>query len=142
MKNTELSCEINAQGNKVSIISNGEAIAKVKFFDYKLPDGYELSDEEKISLTSILATSMQELFSSVCERKSWEEKCQAFKEAYECEEFKNDISIIWLMNNILGISIKEATKRYEIGSELMSHPDFKDKTDSVIEKIYCSNSHL
>jgi len=72
---------------------------------------------------------------------SWQTRSEAFNEAYKFQE-KDKNSVVWLMTTILELTYDEAARRFDIFTELMSHPDFKDKEDAIIEKVYLNHNHL
>lgn len=75
----------------------------------------------------------------------WNYKCEAFKDAYHIESVNKTNSkttVSWLLTSILGISQDEAERRYDTAEDLINHPDFKDKEDIIVEKIYLSKKNL
>jgi len=69
-----------------------------------------------------------------------------FLHAYEIEKCnetnKNKTNITQLLVNILGLDEKEAEKRFDLVYDIITHPHFKDKEDSVVKKIYLSKDNL
>ncbi|MEK6829869.1 MAG: hypothetical protein AABY15_07150 [Nanoarchaeota archaeon] len=128
----KLTCQISEDGGTFLIFDeiSDELICRMRFYK----EGLELTLEEK---REIGKKTIENIFSILDSRKNktWEYRCEAFKEAYQYQT-KNKPSISWLMKTVLGVSEEEAGRRFDIANELMSHPDFKDKEDLIVEKIY------
>jgi predicted Ser/Thr protein kinase len=114
--------------------------ARISFYD----TGYDLSIEEKKQLLDKIITNTFEIVEYSEETRknnSWNTRCEAFQEAYQYEQ-KEQGQITWLMTTILGLTKEEAARRWEIAKDLMTHDDFKDKEDIVMNRVYLNKSHL
>ena len=140
----KLSYKISNDGEESYIFN--EASEKLESKTNFYETGLNLSNKEKKEL---METIIKKLFSIVKNReelvgqKLWSNKCIAFKEAYACETKKakrTKTYVTWLLSVILELSEDESEKRFNLAQELMSHPDFKDKEDLIVEKIYLNET--
>lgn len=141
-KGVKMSCSISDDGINGFIFNetSEKIFAKINFYE----TGYNLSVYEK---KEILNKMIQGVFKTVenSEEKrknnSWNIRCEAFQEAYQYEK-KEKVEIIWLMTTILGLTKEEAERRWEIAKDLITHDDFKDKEDIVMNRVFLNKSHL
>ncbi len=143
-KNEEikLSCNISENGEQLFIFDENseKLLSRTNFYE----TGLNLSNIEK---KEIGETLVKEIFSIVINKrviesqKLWENKCEAFKEAYDCSD-KTRNAITWLLTTILGITMSEAIKRYNTVKELRNNSDFKNKEELLMEKIYLNKNNI
>ncbi len=137
--------ELAGGGNQVLIFDEqvDELICRISFYDE-----LNLSSTDK---KEIGAATLEKILSIVENKKieaeshHWKKRCEAFRSAYNVEvenKTKSKTSITWLLSSILGISSQEAERRYDTVEELISHPDFKNKEDIIVEKIYFSEKNI
>lgn len=147
MKESQKKFNIETSGGGKQILIFDEQvdslICRISFYDE-----YSLSKSDK---KEVGAAALEKILSIVENKKAeaesyhWRKRCDLFRSAYNIESknnTKNKISITWLLTSILGISNKEAERRYDTAEELISHPDFKGKEDTIIEKIYFSEKNI
>jgi len=138
----KMSCSISDDGEQGFIFDETaeKLFARINFYE----TGHSLSNKEK---KEILEKTIKNIFETIAneeevrKQSSWSTRCDAFQEAYKYEQ-KEVTQIIWLMTTILGLTEEEATRRWEIAKDLMTHDDFKDKEDVVMNRVYLNQSHL
>lgn len=134
----ELKITMTTDGKHAILVDEkSDDLVKVTFYDIGL------TDDEKVIISNKMREAVSEIktqrIKNNSESHDWAAISSAFKDAYKFEPKKKG-HITWLMTTILGISSEEADRRWEIGQELMTHPDFKDKEDVVVDKIYLNKS--
>ena len=131
----KLTCQMTDGDNTLLIIdeNNDGLVCRTKFYN----EGLNLTVQEKREFGKKL---IENIFSIISQRETnqWKFRCDAFIEAYQYEK-KDKIAISWLMTTILGIPTEEADRRFDVANELMSHPDFKDREDEIVNKLYINS---
>lgn len=138
----KMSCSISDDGEQGFIFDETaeKLFARINFYE----TGHNLSNKEK---KEILEKTINNIFETIVNEEelrkqgSWNTRCEAFKDAYRYESKRKE-SISWLMTSILELSDEEADRRWEIAKDLMQHPDFKDKDEVIMNKVYLNKSHL
>jgi len=138
----KMSCSISDDGEQGFIFDETaeKLFARINFYE----TGHSLSNKEK---KEILEKTINNIFETIANEEefrkqgSWNTRCEAFKDAYRYENKRKE-SIAWLMTSILGLTSEEADRRWEIAKDLMQHPDFKDKNEVIMSKVYLNKSHL
>jgi len=141
-KGVKISCSVSDDGEQGFIFNEAseKLFARINFYE----SGFNLSIGEKKAILEKTVHSIFETIENEDEKrksKSWSTRCEAFKDAYQYEP-KEKGHIVWLMTSILDLSREEADRRWAIASDLMQHPDFKDKQSIVMNKVYLNNKHL
>jgi len=139
----KISCSISNDGANGFIFNeeSEQLESKINFYE----TGLNLSVQEKKEILEEMIKktfSIIQLKEEIKNQKSWENRCSAFREAYACESNRCESVLVWLMITILGLSKIEANKRYKLAEELKTHNEFKDKEDSIIERIYLNENNL
>lgn len=143
-----LNMELTRDKNQLLILdSNSDSLVARLSFYKELPN-LKINDEQKLRMGHHLMT---QIYRSLYEKSpkgilvkeaEWNSRANAFKDAYYIHEHKNEVNVVWLMTTMLRISEEEAKRRFSAGQDLLSHPEFKDKEDMVVDKIYTSSYHL
>ena len=143
--NRKFSVQITEDGKQMLVLDDriDGLFSRVSFHE-----DFNLTNTEKKELGRAL---VDKLFTILADRDynnnvdKWSEKCEAFKDAYHIESVNKTNSkttVSWLLTSILGISQDEAARRYDTAEELINHPDFKDKENIIVDKIYLSKNNL
>jgi hypothetical protein len=145
---SDISLNMKLTGDKSQLLildSNSDSlVARLSFYD-ELRDAY-IHEDNKLRIGHHLMTQIYRALyeqahiiqPAMLKEMDWAAKASAFKSAYDIQEHKNEVNILWLMTTILGLPEEEAKRRCSAGMELLSHPEFKDKESIVIDKIYAS----
>lgn len=147
MKDSQKKFNIDvSEGGKQILIFDEQIdslICRISFYDGM---GLSTSDKKEVGASALnKMLSLVENKTAQAQSYQWKKRCDAFRSAYNIEvrnKTKNKTSITWLLTSILEISKKEADRRYDTAEELISHPDFKNKQDIIIEKIYFSEKNI
>lgn len=142
-KDISLNMKLTADKSQLLIFdgNSDSLVARLSFYQ-ELPQA-KIDSDNKLKIGHHLMTKIymalheQSKFQAAnLKEMRWEDKVSAFKQAYDVEQNKNEATVTWLLNSILDITPEEARRRYDAASELLSHPEFKDKEDIIVEKIY------
>lgn len=144
-KDLKFNIEITSDEKQVLLFDEqiDSLICRISFYDE-----LNLSNSDKKEIGAALLEKILSIIEnkeSSAQSYNWKKRCDAFKSAYNIEKknnTKNKTSITWLLTSILGIPSQEADRRYDTAEELISHPDFKNKEDIIIEKIYFNQKNI
>jgi hypothetical protein len=143
IKKVKFDLHISDDGRKllVSDAVQDEIVCKMSFYH----DEY-LSKDDKEDIGKMI---IQKLLTIKADRIKGilqsPDKRSAFRSAYQVEEASNNINkttVIWLLNSILNLDPREANKRYELATEILSTPEFDGKSSAVVDKIYLSENNF
>lgn len=125
---------IKRQKDGTAFLENNSIIAKLSIYDESI------SDSDRKDIEGILSKKFLNCSKLSPWEYKWEYKCESFVMAYNCEKLKSKKVVCWLLTTILGISNFEAETRFDIFTEIMSVPEFKNKEELLIKKIYLKNN--